>query len=291
MSAAAKAKQMSLPAAEFDLKAPHFGMWVGGRYYPTIEDFVNEAKNLGISKRIPKIPEDLVLGQSRIYFAHKQRAARVDADPVMRLLSESHRSRLLTICNKIVKNKITPDTIDAHPAIHKELNACVRCIREELKKKHPELHKEMQPGKIVKHGVEFARAGDREVVFGYTVISRIEFIVPQDGKIPEKIKKLAEEGHVKLVPFEKAAQEPDRGCGKRRPGGTYAVAYEIDEEAMKALRKDAKKVDLHGPLAVYRKPFKCWFGKFFRGIKKLVEETVRKTEMMGRLIGEEGDDD
>jgi hypothetical protein len=276
---AAKARQQTLPIADFDLDTPHFGMWVGGQYYPTIKHFVDEAKNLGVSKRIPRIPDDLVLGESRIYFAHAQREERIESDVVMSKLKLSHFRRLCTICKKIVKNNITPKTLDAHPSVKKELKACVACVTKE----HPDL----DPGDVVKHGVDFVKAGDNNAVFGYTVISRIEFIVPQSGKVPTKIQKLADEGHVKLVPYKQAAQEPERGCGKRKAGGTYAVAYEIDEAAMQALRKDAKKVDLHGPLAVYKKPFKCWFGdKLFRGIKKLERDVVRKTEMMARLIGE-----
>jgi hypothetical protein len=276
---AARAKQMTLPVADFDLDTPHFGMWVGGVYYPTIKHFTDEAKRLGISKRISSVPDDLVLGESRIYFAHAQRIDRIEADALMSKLTKNQCARLMSLCKKIIKYDITPQTIDAHKDVKRELRACVENIRQD----HPDL----DAATIIEDGIAFVQKGDNNAVFGYTIISRIEFIVPQSGDIPTKIQKLADEGHVKLVPYDKAVQEPARGCGKRKAGGTYAVAYEIDAAAMDALRKDAKKVDLHGPLAVYKKPFKCWFAdKLFRGIKKLERDVVRKTEMMSRLIGE-----
>lgn len=48
-----------------------FLMFVGSRYYPTVEDFVDEAHRVGVSKRIGHIPNSMVLGQSRIFLAHE----------------------------------------------------------------------------------------------------------------------------------------------------------------------------------------------------------------------------
>lgn len=48
----------------------HGLMFVGEGYY-TPESFMNEAVKLGVSKRISKIPENLVLGDSIIYVAYK----------------------------------------------------------------------------------------------------------------------------------------------------------------------------------------------------------------------------
>lgn len=55
-------------------EAKDFIMWVGSNYYPTIEDFVTEGKALGISKRINNIPDGFVIGQSRIFLAHRDGA-------------------------------------------------------------------------------------------------------------------------------------------------------------------------------------------------------------------------
>jgi len=45
-------------------------LWVGGKFYPTPADFLNEANSQGISKRIAQIPKDLVLGKTLIALAH-----------------------------------------------------------------------------------------------------------------------------------------------------------------------------------------------------------------------------
>lgn len=47
-----------------------FIMGVGEKFYPTPSDFINEACQLGVSKRIPFIPKELELGKTVIYLAH-----------------------------------------------------------------------------------------------------------------------------------------------------------------------------------------------------------------------------
>lgn len=48
---------------------PAYIMGVGSKYY-TPESFLDEAQHMGISKRIPFIPKDLMLGKTVIYLAH-----------------------------------------------------------------------------------------------------------------------------------------------------------------------------------------------------------------------------
>jgi hypothetical protein len=47
-----------------------FVMGVGEKYYKTPTDFMAEARHLGISKRIPFIPDELELGKTIVYLAH-----------------------------------------------------------------------------------------------------------------------------------------------------------------------------------------------------------------------------
>lgn len=47
-------------------------LWVGWGSYPTIKSFIAEANNMGVSRRISKIPKDLVLGKSKIFLAHDE---------------------------------------------------------------------------------------------------------------------------------------------------------------------------------------------------------------------------
>lgn len=46
-------------------------MWVGEKYY-TVESFLREAWKIGVSKRIARLPKDLVIGHTWIALAHKK---------------------------------------------------------------------------------------------------------------------------------------------------------------------------------------------------------------------------
>lgn len=50
-----------------------FGLlWIGERYYPTPESFLEEASAMGISRRIAQIPKGLVLGETWVFLAHRK---------------------------------------------------------------------------------------------------------------------------------------------------------------------------------------------------------------------------
>lgn len=45
-------------------------LWIGERFYKTVGDFQDEARRLGISKRIAAIPRGFVVGETWIFLAH-----------------------------------------------------------------------------------------------------------------------------------------------------------------------------------------------------------------------------
>lgn len=47
-------------------------IWVGEKYYPTVESFTAEAAKQGISRRIKAVPKDFVLGETWVFFAHRK---------------------------------------------------------------------------------------------------------------------------------------------------------------------------------------------------------------------------
>jgi hypothetical protein len=47
-------------------------IWIGGGFYSTPKDFIDEARALGVSRRIATVPRGLVIGETRIYLAHKR---------------------------------------------------------------------------------------------------------------------------------------------------------------------------------------------------------------------------
>jgi len=56
---------MSIKETKTETKPPDYMMWVGGKYY-TLQTFVEEAKKMGISRRVPMVP-DLKFGETRIF--------------------------------------------------------------------------------------------------------------------------------------------------------------------------------------------------------------------------------
>ena len=53
-------------------KAPYLVMFVGSKFYPTIDSYIKESLNLGCAKRIPMLPADVVPGKSRCFLAHDE---------------------------------------------------------------------------------------------------------------------------------------------------------------------------------------------------------------------------
>lgn len=55
-----------------ETNAPDVIMWVGSKFYPTIDSYITEAMNLGCAKRIANLPDDIVPGKSRCFLAHDE---------------------------------------------------------------------------------------------------------------------------------------------------------------------------------------------------------------------------
>lgn len=51
---------------------PAFLMMVGEKHYPTPELFMEEARTMGVSKRIPFKPRKMILGETVLYLAHNK---------------------------------------------------------------------------------------------------------------------------------------------------------------------------------------------------------------------------
>jgi hypothetical protein len=44
-------------------------IWVGKKYYPTPEAFLSEARKMGISRKIPAVPNDFIVGETWVVLA------------------------------------------------------------------------------------------------------------------------------------------------------------------------------------------------------------------------------
>ena len=48
-------------------------IFVGEKHYPTIQSFLDEANQMGISRRLHKLPHGVIAGKSTAYLAHEQK--------------------------------------------------------------------------------------------------------------------------------------------------------------------------------------------------------------------------
>lgn len=46
-------------------------VWVGSKFYPTPGDYLKEAQEQGISRRLPAIPRDFEVGETWVFLAHR----------------------------------------------------------------------------------------------------------------------------------------------------------------------------------------------------------------------------
>jgi hypothetical protein len=47
-------------------------LWIGAKFYPTPADFVKEAEELGVSRRVPAIPRGFEVGSTWVFLAHRR---------------------------------------------------------------------------------------------------------------------------------------------------------------------------------------------------------------------------
>lgn len=45
-------------------------IWIGTQFYPTPGHFLQEARTMGVSRRLKSVPRDFVLGETWVFFAH-----------------------------------------------------------------------------------------------------------------------------------------------------------------------------------------------------------------------------
>lgn len=129
-------------------------------------------------------------------------------------------------------------------------------------------------------------------VFGVFLPGDIEYILT--GEETEEVMKRLE--GVKLVDAKAVKAEPRRGCGKRKPGGTYVVtSAKGDAKAAKGVVKelvakgilDPKGAEVNGSFVRFLDPIEV-DAKRFRGIKKvsmdLLGEGADQAEMIADAI-------
>ena len=110
-------------------------MWIGKHFYPTPADFIEEAQELGVSKRIPFVPDELQTGDV-VFLAHKKGIRRNNKfvpavvavftiKHVERIISEK-QSKKKSFVKKLRERGLTPiivpdDDPDHRGSVYKDL--------------------------------------------------------------------------------------------------------------------------------------------------------------------------
>ena len=70
----------SCAASQFETMDKVGLLWIGKKFYPTVEHFTQEAQAQGISRRLSAIPRDFVVGETWVFLAHPEAMTTIDAD-------------------------------------------------------------------------------------------------------------------------------------------------------------------------------------------------------------------
>lgn len=95
-----------------------FIMRVGEKYYPTIDDFINEGITQGVSKKIAQIPNGFLIGKTIVYLAHinacvvkepvavQQAMSMLEASEPPRLIDAEKQKRVMGIFSAFIPQRI-----------------------------------------------------------------------------------------------------------------------------------------------------------------------------------------
>jgi hypothetical protein len=61
----------SCPAGQAIPEGRHGLLWVGEKFYRSAEEFLREAAQLGVSRKVSALPREFVLGETWVYLAHR----------------------------------------------------------------------------------------------------------------------------------------------------------------------------------------------------------------------------
>ncbi len=109
-------------------KVQDYLLWVGWASYPTIAGFVEEAKTMGVSRRISKIPIGLEMGKSRIFLAHDE--GETDDAVIFGFFVPTTLEMITLSSSSEQENGIDPklrgivDPISVETASHEEIRGC-----------------------------------------------------------------------------------------------------------------------------------------------------------------------
>lgn len=260
-------------------------MWVGTDHYPTIQDYVTEAKTQGVSKRLPNkvVAQALQKPGTVIFLAHDegQHDECVECLAVERCKPCKGAGKFSVVpgappeqckaCDgdgKLLKGTGGKVIVDGEEWPYRTWLYYVR----QPEKFNPEDHD--IEGKFMCEGCGGSGHTPKGKVFGMFLPQRVEYIL-KETDAPTVRKEMEARGII-VKTVKEVKVEKERGCGKRQPGGFYAVTTEEkDEKRAAALvnelvdtgKLDPANVSAHGSFVEFLVPVDIPERRF-RGIKR-----------------------
>jgi len=317
-------------------------MWIGKEHYPTIKDYVDEALERGISKRLANadMGKALMSDDVVVFLAHDEGEYRPCEDCLG--LVECPECRKLD--NEVARLQKEWDDLAAEDHKLKDgetVDPKIIKRRRSIKKRIAKIQTSKKDCKCGGEGTLYGGTGgsvkvdgeawdvrkyeywlhqpkkwkpeDHEIedfekcphcgghgrlpvgkVFGLFVPGKIEYILK--GEDDEIAKKAAEERGFRIVTEKEVAKEVKRGCGKRKPGGYYAVTEKEggEKDAEKAIAELVERgvlkpegTQINGQFAEFIEHVDI-NEKRFRGIKRWFPSTeaAEEAEMIRDALAE-----
>lgn len=200
----------------------NFLIWVGESYYPSIEDFLKESEDLGVSRRIPKFLQGMFVGKTRIYLAHQQKHTFLNEKvPQLKGLKDWEISRILTYGRKLYRGEMKEDEVS------EKYMPYVRMVEDYVEKEN-----------------------EQRVVFAFFILDKMEFLSKSE-ETKEAIQKLIDEGIVEKITVFGQMSEKRRKCGYRNPGSYVSSKEIVDPAGLSEKDIDLGKINVRGPLVVF----------------------------------------
>lgn len=267
-------------------------MWVGESHYKTFDDFAAEALSRGVSKRVPNvmIARKLLSPGSVVFLAHDDgvkdpcpecmetfscpdctRVTDALMGQVLRGRGPARRPQTCKRCNG--DGLVTEGTGGAVFVNYTRVTfkSYVGKLRHGLIGDGDEVRIEVQCGACSATG-----STPRGRIRGLFVPQRSEYIL-RAGDTASVLRGLRKDG-IGIVSPGTLLREPERECGRRQPGGFYAVTSPggsarrsraaVDDLVARGIVKPGA-VEVHGAFATFVRPVPTSV-KRFRGIKEIV---------------------
>lgn len=256
-------------------------MWVGADHYPTVELFLREAEQMGVSKGVAQVPAGTVLEKSLLFLAHDEAARMVCGACRGRGVK---RGRLVIELVERQGRKWVP----VEPVERREVATAAK-FRAVKDKTYAESGRARTWQPAAGQGRCEKCAGRGEVpvgrIFGVCRIDRLELVfdcLAAAKEYKDRREACGRRDPVRVTYVVGGVDDGRRLAGYRRIGGLYLTTSQDSLPAMQELAgKLGPKFKTRGPIVVFPTPV-AYHGGRFRGAK-VVEgaELLKKVRVSG----------